>query len=314
MRARLASELSFAASRHGSFTCCRHAPTVSEWRGRLTMHIRIVAATLLTSLTLTITATAVHAQAREEGRLLYAGQILTDIRTERDKGIPDRLLERAYGIAVFPDLSKVAFFAGGRRGHGALVVRDKQGRFTNPVFVTMTGGSFGWQWGVALSDIVLVFTTAKGIEGINGGKVTLGADASVAAGPVGRQASAATDAGFKAEVYSYSRSKGVFAGLALDGTVITIDDAANAAFYKKPGVTAGDVTTDDESAKRFLAAVATSTSSATAQRTASAATPAGVPASAAPAAVTGVSPAGHSTPGAAQSFPLADPQPGQEPK
>jgi len=283
------------------------------------MHIRIVAATLLTSLTLTITATAVHAQAREEGRLLYAGQILTDIRTERDKGIPDRLLERAYGIAVFPDLTKVAFFAGGRRGHGALVVRDKQGRFTNPVFVTMTGGSFGWQWGVALSDIVLVFTTAKGIEGINGGKVTLGADASVAAGPVGRQASAATDAGFKAEVYSYSRSKGVFAGLALDGTVITIDDAANAAFYKKPGVTAGDiiagnVTTDDESAKRFLAAVATSTSSATAQRTASAATPAGVPASAAPAAVTGVSPAGHSTPGAAQSFPLADPQPGQEPK
>src|SRR5215468_12168654 len=194
MRAPPASELSFAASRHGSFTRCRHAPTVNEWRGRLTMHIRIVAATLLTSLTLTITATAVHAQAREEGRLLYAGQVLTDIRTERDKGIPDRLLERAYGIAVFPDLTKVAFFAGGRRGHGVLVVRDKQGRFTNPVFVTMTGGSFGWQWGVQLTDVVLVFTTAKGVEGINGGKVTLGADASVAAGPVGRQASAATDA------------------------------------------------------------------------------------------------------------------------
>src|SRR5215468_12753078 len=192
MRARPASELSFAASRHGSFTRCRHAPTVNEWRGRLTMHIRIAAATLVTSLTLTITAPTVHAQAREEGRLLYAGQVLTDIRTERDKGIPDRLLERAYGIAVFPDLTKVAFFAGGRRGHGALVVRDKQGRFTNPVFVTMTGGSFGWQWGVQLTDIVLVFTTAKGVEGINGGKVTLGADASVAAGPVGRQASAAT--------------------------------------------------------------------------------------------------------------------------
>jgi lipid-binding SYLF domain-containing protein len=284
------------------------------------MHTRTSVVTLLAALALTSAATAVHAQAREEGRLLYADEVLKDLRGARDQAIPDRLLERAYGIAVFPDLTKVAFFAGGRRGHGALVVRDKQGRFTNPVFVTMTGGSFGWQWGVALSDIVLVFTTPKGIEGINGGKVTLGADASVAAGPVGRQASAATDAGFKAEAYSYSRSKGVFAGLALDGTVITIDDAANATFYKKPGVTAGDiiagnVTTDDESARRFLAAVASSTTSATPQRTASAtAAPATASATAAPAAATGVSPSGHSAPAGAQTFPLADPQPGQEPK
>src|SRR5499427_4391472 len=234
------------------------------------MHIRSSVVTLLTSLTLTVAATTVHAQAREEGRLLYSGQVLTDIRTARDKGIPDRLLERAYGIAVIPDLTKVAFFAGGRHGHGALVVRDKQGRFSNPVFITMTGGSFGWQWGVQFTDIVLVFTTPKGVEGINGGKVTLGAGASVAAGPVGRDASAATDAGFKAEVYSYSRNKGVFAGISLDGSVITIDDSANAQFYKKPGVTAGDilagnVTTDDDSARRFLAAVSTSTASAAPQ-------------------------------------------------
>jgi lipid-binding SYLF domain-containing protein len=186
------------------------------------------------------------------------------------------------------------------------------------VFVTMTGGSFGWQWGVQVTDIVLVFTTPKGIEGINGGKVTLGADASVAAGPVGRQASVATDAGFKSEVYSYSRSHGVFAGLALDGSVITMDDRANAAFYQKPGVTAGDiiagnVTTDDESAKRFLAAVASSTTTAAPQRTASAAGPPVPAPTAAPAAVTGVS-AGHAPAAGAQSFPLADPQPGQEPK
>jgi len=285
------------------------------------MHMRTSVVTLLTSLTLTIAATTVHAQAREEGRLLYAGQVLTDIRTERDKGIPDRLLERAYGIAVFPDLTKAAFFFGGRRGHGVLVVRDKQGRFTNPVFVTMTGGSFGWQWGVQLTDVVLVFTTPKGIEGINGGKVTLGADASVAAGPVGRQASAATDVSFRSEVYSYSRSHGVFAGLALDGAVMTIDDAANAAFYKKPGVTAGDilagnVTTDDESARRFMAAVSTSTTAAAPVRSASVAGP-GVPAthsvSPAPAAVTAEPPATHGAAGA-QTFPLADPQPGQEPK
>jgi len=285
------------------------------------MHMRTSVLTLLAALALTGVTPAVHAQAREEGRLLYADQVLRDLRTQRDQAIPDRLLERAYGIAVFPDLTKLAFFAGGRRGHGVLVVRDKQGRFSNPVFVTMTGGSFGWQWGVQFTDIVLVFTTPKGVEGINGGKVTLGAGASVAAGPVGRDASAATDAGFKAEVYSYSRNKGVFAGLALDGSVITIDDGANAAFYKKPGVTAGEimagtVTTDDESARRFLSAVNSSTTSATAQRTASAVTPHGSPAaSPAPAAITAEAPSGHAGPApAAQAFPLADPKPGQEPK
>jgi len=286
------------------------------------MHIRTSVVTLLAALTLTAVSTGARAQAREEGRLLLASQDLQDLRTQRDKGIPDRLLERAYGIAVFPDLTKAAFFVGGRRGHGVLVVRDKQGRFSNPVFITATGGSFGWQWGVQQTDIVLVFTTQKGIEGINGGKVTLGADASVAAGPVGRQASAATDVTFKSEVYSYSRNHGVFAGLALDGTAITMDDKANVAFYKKPGVTAGDilagnVTTDDESARRFMAAVATSTTAAAPQRTASVAGPA-VPATAAagpaPAAVTGQPAAGHTASAGAQSFPLADPQPGQEPK
>ncbi len=255
-------------------------------------------------------ASAAHAQAREEGRLLVASQVLDELRSGRDEVIPDRLLERAYGIAVIPDLTKVAFFAGGRRGHGVLVVRDREGRFGSPVFVTMTGGSFGWQWGVQSADIVLVFTTPKGVEGISGGKVTLGADASVAAGPVGRQASAATDPSFKAEVYSYSRSRGVFAGLALDGTVISIDDDADAAFYKKPvaasDILAGSVRSDDDAARRFMTAVASSTGM---QRSASAAgsapaapAPAGAPAPAAPA------------PTAAQSFPLSDPKPGAEPK
>src|SRR5580704_7347048 len=138
------------------------------------MRIRNSVLGLLAALAL-VCSLAAHAQAREEGRLLIASEILEELRTSPDQSIPDRLLERAYGIAVIPDLTKVAFFAGGRRGHGVLVVRDKQGRFTNPVFVTMTGGSFGWQWGVQSTDIVLVFTTPKGVEGINGGKVTLGA-------------------------------------------------------------------------------------------------------------------------------------------
>jgi lipid-binding SYLF domain-containing protein len=277
------------------------------------MRIRTSAFTLLAGIALAGAAATVHAQAREEGRLLVASQVLGDLRHARDQAIPDRLLERAYGIAVFPDLTQIAFFAGGRRGHGVLVVRDKQGRFTSPVFVTMTGGSFGWQWGVQQTDIVLVFTSPKGVEGINGGRVTLGADASVAAGPVGRQATAATDATFKAEVYSYSRSKGVFAGLAIDGSVISIDDKADAAFYKKPGVLSGDIlagtiTSDDESARRFMAAVATSTEGAP-QRQASVTTPA-------PAAPV---PSGPSAPASApaagaKSFPLADPHPGQDPK
>jgi lipid-binding SYLF domain-containing protein len=265
---------------------------------------------LLAGVALAGAASTVHAQAREEGRLLVASQVLEELRGQRDQVIPDRLLERAYGIAVIPDLTKVAFFAGGRRGHGVLVVRDRDGRFTSPAFVTMTGGSFGWQWGVQSTDIVLVFTTPKGVEGISGGKLTLGADASVAAGPVGRQASAATDPTFKAEVYSYSRNRGVFAGLALDGTVISVDEDADAAFYKKPGIAASDilggqVKSDDDAVRRFMAAVASSTG---VQRSASAAggapaapAPAGAPAPAAPAPT-------------AQAYPLADPKPGSEPK
>ena len=147
------------------------------------------------------------------------------------------------------------------------------------------------------TDVVLVFTTRTGVEGITGGKVTLGADASVAAGPVGRQASIATDANFTAEVYSYSRNRGLFAGIALDGSVLSIDRSSNSEFYRKSGVTAseimdGTVTTTDSSAQRFLAAINTSTGGNT-----TAATPAPPPPS-----------------GAAQTYPMADPQPGTDPK
>jgi len=272
------------------------------------MRTRTALFSLLAGLALVGAAAVVHAQAREEGRLLMASEVLQDMRGARDQAIPDRLLERAYGIVVIPDTTKIAWFLGGRRGHGAMVVRDKDGRFSSPIFVTMTGGSFGFQWGVQSTDVVLVFTTPRGIQGINGGKVTLGGDLAVAAGPVGRDAFAATDATFKAEVYSYSRSRGAFVGLALDGTVISIDDGADDDFYHKPGVTAGDimagrVRSNDESARRFLAAVSSSTET---QRQASAApaprpaAPAGTPQPAAPAS--------------AQSFPLADPKPGSEPK
>ena len=242
-----------------------------------------------------------------------AAQVLDELRASRDQYIPDRLLERAYAIAVIPDMTKIAFFAGGRHGNGVMVVRDKDGRFSNPTFIAMTGGSFGFQWGVQAIDIVLVFTTRKGVEGIAGGKFTLGADASVAAGPVGRQASAATDATFHAEVYSYSRTRGVFAGLALDGTALTIDDDANEAFYKKPHVTAsdiiaGNVKTNDDTARRFIEAINPGTPTQTASVTPPASeVPANGPRTDAPMPV-------HSAPSGAQSFPMEDQHPGTEPK
>jgi lipid-binding SYLF domain-containing protein len=251
-----------------------------------------------------------------------ASQVLEELRTARDQYIPDRLLERAYAIAVIPDMTKIAFFAGGRRGHGVMVVRDKDGRFSSPTFITMTGGSFGWQWGIQSTDIVLVFTTRRGVEGITGGKFTLGADASVAAGPVGRQASASTDTSFKAEVYSYSRTRGAFAGLALDGSALTIDDGANAKFYGKPDVMAsdivdGNVRTNDESARRFSTAVNSSTGT---QTTASASAPPATasapmpePASSAPRS-DAPSPLHSAAPSGATSFPMEDPNPGKEPR
>ena len=180
--------------------------------------------------------------AREEGRLLTATEVLEEVQAMPDQRIPDTLLSRAYGIAVIPDVTKVAFIFGGRHGNGVLVVRDKLTTpWSNPALISLTGGSWGFQAGAQSSDIILVFTTKTGIEGIAGGKLTLGADASVATGPVGRQGSAATDMNFNAEIYSYARTRGLFGGIALDGSVISIDKSANAALYGKSGVTATEI-------------------------------------------------------------------------
>lgn len=229
-------------------------------------------------------APALHAQGREEAKLITATAVMTELRQSRDQEIPQWLLDRAYGVVVVPDVVKVGFWLGGRYGKGVMVVRDETGRFSSPVFVNLSGGSFGPQIGAQSTDVVLVFTTRKGIEGITDGKVTLGADASVAAGPVGRTASAATDAAFKAEVYSYSRSKGLFIGVALDGSALTIDDKSNADFYGKKtdagDILKGAVSTSSNGAQRFLAAITASTGPASATVTTTAA-PAITPAEAA---------------------------------
>jgi lipid-binding SYLF domain-containing protein len=271
------------------------------------MRNRVAHLGIFAAAALALGAAQAHAQAREEGRLLEATQVLDEVRAARDQFIPDRLLDRAYGIAVLPNVTKAAFVLGGRYGEGVLVVRDKNGKFTNPIFVRIGGGSFGWQAGVQSTDIVLVFTTRAGIEGITDGKMTLGADASVAAGPVGRQATAATDASFTAEVYSYSRARGLFAGVALDGSALTINARGNRAFYRKRGVTASDiingvVTTDAEGARRFLAAVNSSTAGSQ-----TAAAPAGT-------SETETTTAPPPASGEARTFPMEDKAPGEEPK
>jgi len=205
--------------------------------------------------------------AREEGRLLTATEVLEEVQGMPDQRLPDALLSRAYGIAVIPDVTKVAFIFGGRHGNGVLVVRDKlTSPWSNPVFVSLTGGSWGFQAGAQSSDIILVFTTKTGVEGIAGGKITLGADVSVATGPVGRQGSAATDMTFNAEIYSYARTRGLFGGIALDGSVMAIDRSANAALYSKSGVTASEILSGQAplpppTAQRFLDRLAAATRS-----------------------------------------------------
>lgn len=186
-----------------------------------------------------IAATALPARAGEdeEKRAENAVRVLKEVMEAPDKAIPKDLLQGAHAIAVVPDVIKAGFVVGGRHGSGLISVKSRDGTWSNPSFISMTGGSFGFQAGVSSTDVILVFRTQRGVDSIVHGKFTLGADASAAAGPVGRTAQAATDAQLKAEIYSYSRARGLFAGAALDGTAITIDNDANQAVYGK-GVTA----------------------------------------------------------------------------
>jgi len=169
-----------------------------------------------------------------------ASQSLREIMAIPAKGIPEGLLADAQGIAIVPAMIKGGFIVGAQHGHGVVLSRDDAGNWKQPTFVTVTGGSVGWQAGLQSTDLILVFRNRKGVEGLLRGKLKFGVDASVAAGPVGRQASASTDTQLKAEILSWSRSRGLFAGVALDGAVVAIDRKANATYYAaKPGEAPG---------------------------------------------------------------------------
>jgi lipid-binding SYLF domain-containing protein len=195
---------------------------------------------LLVALTTLTAAPALRAS--PTGTVEDAIDVLDELAATPEKRVPPALLKDAAAVIVAPDVIRGGFVFGGRHGHGVLLVRQK-GAWSDPVFVTLTGGSVGWQAGVQSTDLFLVIRNARSLDRIfrGAGKLTLGADASVAAGPLGREAAAGTDAALKAEILSYSRTRGLFAGVALDGDTVVVDHAANDRFYGKRKVAVGDV-------------------------------------------------------------------------
>jgi lipid-binding SYLF domain-containing protein len=166
-------------------------------------------------------------------RAMKATETLSQVMQIRDNGIPDELMEHAIAVAVIPNMKKAALGIGGSYGKGLVSHRGSNGKWSTPSFVEIGGGSFGLQLGVSSTDLVLVFTSDDGFKGLLEGKLKLGADAAVAAGPVGRKAEVATDVLLKSPIFSYSRSKGLFAGVSLNGAVVSIDDSANRKVYGK---------------------------------------------------------------------------------
>jgi lipid-binding SYLF domain-containing protein len=162
-----------------------------------------------------------------------------------EEGIPESLLNNAEAIAVIPGFWKAAWGIGGRHGKGVIVVRKDKGVWSYPAFISMTGGSLGFQIGVQRADIVLVFKSKKSVRTIDEGKFTLGADAGVAAGPLGRKAEANTDIKFEAEIYSYSKSKGLFAGVSIEGAILSMDRDSNAKFYRDFDLAVNDILSKD---------------------------------------------------------------------
>lgn len=193
-------------------------------------HARLLSVALAAALGLALAAPA-NAGQREDARAQNALRVMSEIQQIPESAIPDRLLDDARAIVVVPDTIKAGLFLAGRRGQGLMSVKQADGSWSNPSFVSLTGGSIGFQAGVQSADVVLVFRSDRGLDDIVNGKFTLGADAGVAAGPVGRNAATATDGQMRAEIWSWSRARGLFAGVALDGAVLSMDHRANEAVY-----------------------------------------------------------------------------------
>jgi lipid-binding SYLF domain-containing protein len=198
----------------------------------------------------TITA-AVSAQDlnKEQKRLEETGVVMQEILNIPDN-IPHDLLEKAECVIVFPSVKKLAFGVGAEYGRGAMVCRTGEqfrGPWGAPAMYALEGGSFGFQIGGEATDLILLVMNDRGMDSILSSKVKLGADASIAGGPLGRDASADTDAWMRAEILSYSRSRGLFAGVSLEGTTLRPDDDASAQVYGHP-IKAKDIVKGEKTA------------------------------------------------------------------
>jgi lipid-binding SYLF domain-containing protein len=190
---------------------------------------RVLVAVLLLAATPLLIAQPASDEAR---RVADATTVLEEIMGAADKAVPRAIMERAEGIAVFPSLIKGGLVVGGQRGRGILSARDKKtGEWSSPAFLTITGGSIGAQFGAQAIDLVLVINDQRGLEQLVKNQFRIGADAAVAAGPVGRDASASTDLQLRAQILSYSRARGLFAGVTLNGSTIRQDRDANERYY-----------------------------------------------------------------------------------
>jgi len=180
-------------------------------------------------------AVGLNAQAEQAERIRHATTVLEEIMSAPDQAIPSGVLERAEAIAVFPSTIKGGFVVGAHRGKGIISVRDRaKAEWSLPAFLTVTGGSFGAQIGGQSIDLILVVMNRRGLENLLKNQFQIGAGGEVAAGPVGRAAEASTDIQLRAEILSYSRARGLFAGVSLRGAAIRQDRDANEDFYGEP--------------------------------------------------------------------------------
>ena len=169
-----------------------------------------------------------------DARIMESRQVMDEIMATPDQSIPEELLAKCKAIAIYPNVLKAGFILGGRFGKGVVLKRDENtGKWGPVAFSTIGGGSYGLQIGGSATDLVLVIMNERGMAGLLSNNFTLGGDAAVAAGPVGRNSEAATDLSLRAGIISYSRSRGLFAGIALDGAVMTQDNNSNTAYYGK---------------------------------------------------------------------------------
>lgn len=200
------------------------------------------------------------ADARLAQKMRTSEEVLGELLATPDHEVPDELLKRARCIAVLPGVVKGAFGWGGKHGRGVLACRDAGEGWSAPVFVRISGGSFGFQIGVQAADVVLFLMSERSVKSLLRSQFTLGGDVSVAAGPLGRSAEASTDARLKAEIYSYAKSRGLFAGISVEGSRLAPHEKSNTRYYGRP-LDARAVLVDHEmpelpsEARSFLAAL-----------------------------------------------------------